>query len=300
MLRDFIDWLAWRPWRDWGVTGARWLRNAALALFAAWLIAIIVLGGSAVNLGNFVVKLAVLFVAAELLFLCLRRLDRRIGIKDFKSEVWDVLASNPVALAIYRAAILVTGGLIVAAALSGCAMVAMAGPAEAASVLPSKYDPQIRRAANRFMGPCEARWESWWGQIMTESAMDPAARSPAGAEGLAQFMPGTAVEMFPLLGYQALDRRLAGPSIDAGAYYMGRLCGIYSSPRPPRDRHALGAASYNAGAGNILAAQRACGGALLYAEIMRCLPRITGRHAAETLAYWPRIELWARRKMGLA
>ena len=283
-----MQWLS-DEWRAALATVLRHVRNVALFVLAGGLIWTIVAGDNLVALGNFAVKIACLFVAAELAMIFLRRIDRRQGI-DFKKDIVPVLLKSSIALAIYRSAILIATALVLAAALSGCAA--------AASMLPSKYDAQIRRASERFMERCGGTWHDWWGQIMTESAMDPAARSPVGAEGLAQFMPATAAEVFPLIGYQALDRRLAGPSIDAGAFYMGRLCGTWSAPRPPRDRHALAAASYNAGAGHILDAQRRCGMPVLYAPIMACLQLVTGRHAAETRAYWPRIELWARRKRG--
>lgn len=140
-------------------------------------------------------------------------------------------------------------------------------------------------------------WRLWKAQLWQESRLDPAARSPAGAEGLAQFMPGTAAQIFPLLGYGVLDRRLAAPSIEAGAYYMARLRAGWTAPRPWQDRHKLAQASYNAGPGNILAAQRACGDAdgnqpAGYDAIMACLPQITGRYAAETIEYAPRIWRW--------
>lgn len=140
-------------------------------------------------------------------------------------------------------------------------------------------------------------WRLWKAQLWTESRLDPAARSPAGAAGLAQFMPGTAAEIWRLLGYGVVDPTLAGPSIEAGAYYMARLRAGWSAPRPWEDKHRLAQASYNAGPGNILAAQRACVGAggnlpSAYDAIMACLPQITGRYAAETLAYAPAIWRW--------
>jgi len=167
-------------------------------------------------------------------------------------------------------------------------------PAPAAAVSRSRfsreYDGLIEAAAGRFLP--DAPWMLYKGQLYQESLLNPDARSPAGAEGIAQFMPGTAADIFPLLGYGALDRRLAGPAIEAGAYYMARLRRGWSSPRPWGDRYRLALASYNAGFGNILKAQKACGGPALYEPIMACLPQITGRHAQETLGYAPRIYRW--------
>lgn len=160
----------------------------------------------------------------------------------------------------------------------------------AAQTFPTRYDREIRAAAERWMPGVP--WLLWKSQLYQESRLDPNARSPAGAEGLAQFMPATWAEITKAMGLGAVDRRMAEPSIEAGAYYMRRLRLNWSSPRPERDRHDLAMASYNAGIGHILAAQRACGGALLYEPIMACLPQITGRHAQETLGYAPRIRRW--------
>jgi len=52
---------------------------------------------------------------------------------------------------------------------------------------------------------------------------------------------------------------------------MGRLDGQWHSPRPRLERLKLAQASYNAGLGNILKAQKKCNGALLWAEIEPCL-----------------------------
>lgn len=82
---------------------------------------------------------------------------------------------------------------------------------------------------------------------------------------------------------------IAEQSIRAAAVYMAQLHGQWSSPRPPMDRYMLALASYNAGLGNILSAQKECGGALLYREIIDCLPRVTGRHSAETIDYTNKI-----------
>lgn len=137
-------------------------------------------------------------------------------------------------------------------------------------------------------------WRLYKAQLIQESQLNPAAVSPVGARGIAQFMPGTWRE------WQAISRTPLGPhdarqAIEAGAWYMARQRAIWRSPRPEADRHNLALASYNGGAGNIIKAQRACGNPTGYAEIMACLPQITGRHAAETQGYAPRIRAIYRR-----
>lgn len=137
-------------------------------------------------------------------------------------------------------------------------------------------------------------WLSWKAQLWQESRLDPDAESPVGARGIAQFMPGTWADIAPALGYGHLSATAARPAIEAGAFYMARLRRGWSSPRPQPDRHWLAAASYNAGFGNILQAQKRCGGPALYHEIMVCLPQVTGRHSEETITYVQRIKRWWR------
>jgi len=73
---------------------------------------------------------------------------------------------------------------------------------------------------------------------------------------------------------------------------MARLARAWSSPRPIIDRWDLARASYNAGMGNLLKAQKAAGGATRYADIISALPQITGHHSKETTTYVKRIHRW--------
>lgn len=138
-------------------------------------------------------------------------------------------------------------------------------------------------------------WRLLKAQYWQESRLKTDARSPLGAEGIAQFMPGTWIEVRGQMRLAPAPRNDAGASIEAGAYYMSRLRAQWRSERPERDRHSLAMASYNAGLGHILAAQRACAMPVHYEPIMACLPGITGRHAAETLGYAPAIYRWFQR-----
>ena len=54
--------------------------------------------------------------------------------------------------------------------------------------------------------------------------------------------------------------------------------------------------AYNAGLGNILKSQKACGNPSGYDPIMVCLPQITGSSAKETLDYAPKIYRWGAAK----
>jgi soluble lytic murein transglycosylase-like protein len=151
---------------------------------------------------------------------------------------------------------------------------------------PDRYDLQIRLAARHWLPGVD--WRLYKAQLIQESQLNPAAVSPVGAKGLAQFMPGTWQQWQQKSGTH-LSPHDPAQAIEAGAWYMGNLRLIWRSPRPEVDRHNLAMASYNAGAGNIIKAQRACGNPPGYEAIMACLPQITGRHAAETRGYAPRI-----------
>jgi hypothetical protein len=98
------------------------------------------------------------------------------------------------------------------------------------SFVPARFAPLIVRAAQR------------WGvsahllaaQLYAESNFNPFARSPAGAEGIAQFMPGTAAAV------GLLDPFDPGAAINAQARLMRDLLGRFGSVP-------LALAAYNAG-----------------------------------------------------
>lgn len=150
----------------------------------------------------------------------------------------------------------------------------------------TKYDLLIYRETKRYMiGVDPLLYKA---QLIQESALKTHAVSPVGAMGLAQLMPGTAKDLSKQIGY-TIDPFNVRHSIEAGAKYMGQLRRQWRVKRPETDRHNLALASYNAGLGNILKAQKRCGNVPLYNDIMKCLRQITGRYADETLNYAPKI-----------
>ncbi|HEX6653415.1 MAG TPA: transglycosylase SLT domain-containing protein [Thermoleophilaceae bacterium] len=121
------------------------------------------------------------------------------------------------------------------------------------SFVPARYAPLLVRAAQRWSVSAQLLAA----QLYAESGFNPFARSPAGAEGIAQFMPGTAAAM-----------GLADPfdpdaAINAQAHLMRDLLGRFGAVP-------LALAAYNAGPGAVAA----CG----------CVPPIP-----ETTAYVARI-----------
>jgi soluble lytic murein transglycosylase len=79
------------------------------------------------------------------------------------------------------------------------------------------------------------------GVIQVESSFDPTARSSAGATGLMQLMPRTAVSLAARLGRE--DYALDDPAfnIEAGTYYLAYLLRLFGGD------HALALAAYNTG-----------------------------------------------------
>jgi soluble lytic murein transglycosylase-like protein len=96
-------------------------------------------------------------------------------------------------------------------------------------------------------------------QIYAESNFNPFARSPAGAEGIAQFMPGTAA------AYGLQNPYDAEQAIDAQAHLMRDLLGRFGSVP-------LALAAYNAGA----SAVAACGCIPAYPETQAYVAKILG------------------------
>lgn len=163
---------------------------------------------------------------------------------------------------------------------------------------PDYYDNQIEKAAKRYLPGVD--WRLLKAQYYQESRLDPAAVSPVGAAGVAQFMPGTWADVSRQLGYKGVSPHASRWAITAGAYYMAKLRRTWSAPRPEADRHSLAMASYNAGAGHLIKAQRLAGGVNGYAEIITQLPDVTGRHATETITYVQRIwKYWTMMLLGV-
>lgn len=151
-----------------------------------------------------------------------------------------------------------------------------------------QYDSLIERAVKIHLPDTD--WRLYKAQLMAESNLNIHAVSPAGAEGIAQFMPATWKEVAEELRFIAgITPFNPDYAILAGAYYMRKMKNGWTAPRPEIDRYCLALASYNAGLGNLYKAQKAANGANDYATIMSALPSITGRNSTETIEYVKRI-----------
>lgn len=171
--------------------------------------------------------------------------------------------------------------LLLLASIMACGGLVSAG--SSVRQFPDHYDRLIQKATSRYLGRSWT-WERLWAQYYQESRHDPSAVSRVGARGIAQFMPATWDEVADELGFRASPHS-ARHAITAGAYYMRRLFDGWTSERPVEDQKRLAEASYNAGFGGVLRAQRRCGGAIRYSGVEPCLPE-------ETRTYVRRIRDW--------
>jgi transglycosylase-like protein with SLT domain/D-alanyl-D-alanine carboxypeptidase-like protein len=119
--------------------------------------------------------------------------------------------------------------------------------------VPTEFRGMITRAASRW----NVSAALLAGQLMAESGFDPNAGSSAGAQGIAQFIPGTAA------AYGLRDPFDPAEAIDAEAHLMSDLIRQFGSPQ-------LALAAYNAGPAPV--------------EACHCVPAIP-----ETQAYVTRI-----------
>lgn len=190
------------------------------------------------------------------------------------------------------------GAGLIAAIVLAWSILAIIGSkhAHGATLFPSKYDEQIQSATRKFW-PDYPDWKMGKSQLYQESKLDPNAVSPVGAAGLGQFMDPTWIDMErAIFAGAVVSRTLTGPSIEAYAYYMAQLRRTWAGRgREVGARHALAEASYNAGTGSVLKAQRKCSDALLWASIAPCLPFVTGSDfARQTTDYVEKIAHWRR------
>lgn len=113
----------------------------------------------------------------------------------------------------------------------------------------SPYDPLVKKYSAQY----DLDWRLMTAQMYQESQFDPKARSWVGAQGLFQVMPQTARE----LGVG--DVTVPEHGIHAGIKYMHQLIKQFPMDVKIKDRIRFSQASYNAGRGHVLDAQRLAG-----------------------------------------
>jgi membrane-bound lytic murein transglycosylase MltF len=162
----------------------------------------------------------------------------------------------------------------------------------AQSSVANRYDDTFRRYAKRYFGP-GFDWRIFKAQSMTESDLNPDAKSRVGARGLMQLMPSTFADIQsknPELG------KINDPewNIAAGIFYNRQLWQKWASGAASSDLRDFMFGSYNAGRGTILRAQRVAIGKSLdervWSSIQNVAPDVPGWRHKETLGYVQRIQ----------
>lgn len=134
------------------------------------------------------------------------------------------------------------------------------------------YFPLFEQQLDNYDIPIEMKYLA-----IVESALNPRARSRAGATGLWQFMYGTG-KMYKLDVNSYVDeRRDPIKATEAACKYLSKLYGIFGD-------WDLALAAYNSGPGNVNKAIRRSGGYRNYWNIRRNLPRETAGYVPAFLA----------------
>jgi membrane-bound lytic murein transglycosylase F len=110
----------------------------------------------------------------------------------------------------------------------------------------SPYDVLIKKYSNRY----GYDWRLITAQMYQESGFDPKAKSPAGAIGLMQLMPRTA------LSIGVNNMKDPASSIKGGVKYLSWLRDRFDSELPIGERLWFSLAAYNAGLGHVQDARR--------------------------------------------
>src|SRR5262245_15383366 len=158
--------------------------------------------------------------------------------------------------------------------------------------IPSTYDEISRKYSKKYIGV----WFDWKGfnvQAMTESNLNPEAKSWVGAKGVMQLMPATYQEIQsknPEIG-EISDPRW---NIAAGIFYDRKLWNSWTGHETIKDRLSFGLSSYNAGRGTILKAKgRAENEGLdskAWTNVEIVAPKVPRWRYEETLNYVRRIQ----------
>lgn len=149
-----------------------------------------------------------------------------------------------------------------------------------------RYDQTFRKYSKRYFGVGHD-WRIFKAQAMAESEMNPNARSWVGARGLMQLMPSTYKDIQSRAGLGSID----DPewNIAAGILHDRSLWRRWERDSIATDRREFMFASYNAGEGTIMNAQRACVAKALdqrsWSSVEAVAPNVPRWRYRETLGY---------------
>jgi len=156
----------------------------------------------------------------------------------------------------------------------------------------NKYDEHFIKYTKQYFG-IGFNWKWFKAQTCAESAFKETAKSPVGAAGLMQIMPGTFREITAKTGIPN-EPFTAKWAISGGIYYDSTLYRQWKSPRPEVDRIALTMGSYNCGIGNVLKGQKMCTAdgntnCNTWAGVKKAAPKVKSWKYEETVGYVARI-----------
>jgi membrane-bound lytic murein transglycosylase F len=155
-----------------------------------------------------------------------------------------------------------------------------------------RYDDTFRKYSKRFFG-VGFDWQYFKAQGLAESGLDPQARSPVGARGVMQLMPGTYAEI------RKRSRELGSIddpewNIAAGIMHSRGLWRRWQDAQTDDERLRFMFGSYNAGEGTILRAKRVAREKQLedyvWTSIETVAPDVPRWRYRETLPYVRKIE----------
>ncbi len=160
--------------------------------------------------------------------------------------------------------------------------------------LVKKFDPLFKKYSKRYFG-AGFDWHFFKAQAVAESRLMTEAKSHVGAIGIMQIMPKTFSEI------KKRNKSVKGSSmqpkwnISAGIYYDRQIWNLFKAKRPFQDRIDFMFASYNAGKGNIIKAQKIAKkkglNENIWSSIEKTLPMITHQHSKETIGYIKKIKI---------
>ncbi len=158
----------------------------------------------------------------------------------------------------------------------------------------NKYDIYFSKYSKRYFGP-GFDWKLFKAQAIAESRLKANARSYVGAKGVMQIMPRTFKEI------KKRNPNIKGGTtqprwnIAAGIWYDRTIWKLWKDERSYQDRIDFMLASYNAGKGNIIKAQKIAKKKKLnpntWRSIEKTLPKVTGHHSKETIGYVKKIKI---------
>jgi membrane-bound lytic murein transglycosylase MltF len=157
---------------------------------------------------------------------------------------------------------------------------------------PDRYDDTFRKYSKRFFG-VGFDWQYFKAQGLAESGLDPNARSPVGARGVMQLMPGT----YAMIKSHRKDLgAIEDPefNIAAGIMHERGLWYRWKDASSQEERLRFMFGSYNAGEGPIIRARRLARSQQMNDSIWKSIediaPTVPKWRYRETLPYVRKIE----------